>query len=75
MAMIRRERGQLATRCPGLESGAGFHHILWAVGPLRQDGILRPIVNRPFREWRFVARRPINNRPQDSILPHKYQEL
>src|SRR6266581_1129979 len=35
-----------------------------------QDGILRPIGNRPFREWRFIARGSINNRPQDYILPH-----
>src|SRR5258706_1947482 len=35
-----------------------------------QDGILRPIGNRPSRKLHFTPRRPINNRPQDSILPH-----
>src|SRR5258708_4087572 len=30
----------------------------------------RPIVNRPPCRLRFVARRPINNRPQDAILPY-----
>ncbi len=28
-----------------------------------QDGILRPIVNRPFRSFRFAVRGPIANRP------------
>jgi hypothetical protein len=36
-----------------------------------QDGILRPIGNRPSWRLHFEAKRPINNRPQDSILPHK----
>src|SRR5258706_10960144 len=35
-----------------------------------QDGILRPIGNRPSRKLHFTPRRPINNRLQDSILPH-----
>jgi hypothetical protein len=35
-----------------------------------QDEILRPIGNRPCRKLHFTPRRPINNRPQDSILPH-----
>ena len=40
-----------------------------------QDGILRPIVNRPSRRLHFVARRPIYNRPQDIILPHKLSRI
>jgi hypothetical protein len=36
-----------------------------------QDGILRPIGNRPSCSLHSLARRPISNRPQDSILPHK----
>jgi hypothetical protein len=36
-----------------------------------QDGILQPIGNRPFFGLQSLAKRPINNRAQDSILPHK----
>jgi hypothetical protein len=36
-----------------------------------QAGSLPPIVNRRFHKLLFAARRPINNRPQDTILPHK----
>jgi hypothetical protein len=35
-----------------------------------QDGILRPIGNRPSSNFRFIPSKPINNRPQDSILLH-----
>jgi hypothetical protein len=36
-----------------------------------QAGSLPPIVNRRSPKLHFAARRPINNRPQDTILPHK----
>jgi hypothetical protein len=36
-----------------------------------QDGILRPIVNRPSCNEVRLMRGPIANRPQDSILPPK----
>jgi len=36
-----------------------------------QDGILRPIVNRPSCNLSATAGRPIANRPQDTILPHR----
>jgi hypothetical protein len=36
-----------------------------------QDGILRPIVNRPSCSEVKRSGRPIDNRPQDFILPHK----
>jgi hypothetical protein len=35
-----------------------------------QDGILRPIGNRPLGAFAAPQSRPINNRPQDAILPH-----
>src|SRR5258707_9578302 len=37
-----------------------------------QVGNLRPIVNRPVDNSEFMNR-PISNRPQDAILPHKTQ--
>jgi hypothetical protein len=60
----------------------GFHHLLWAAGPSRQDGILRPIGNlignRPLGASAAPQSRPINNqidnlidnRPQNAILPY-----
>jgi hypothetical protein len=38
--------------------------LVYQVG---QDGILRPIGNRPLEAFRLIASRPINNRPQDTI--------
>jgi hypothetical protein len=35
-----------------------------------QDGILRPIVNRPTLWCSGSSKRPIANRPRDSIPPH-----
>ncbi len=35
-----------------------------------QDGILRPIGNRPVNEFGIIYG-PINNRPQVTNLPHK----
>jgi hypothetical protein len=35
-----------------------------------QDGILRPIVNRPALRCSKSSKRPIANRPRDTIRPH-----
>src|SRR5438552_16645256 len=56
----------------GVRRGRGRPPHIWLrlccfVG---QDEILGPIVNRPCRKLHFTAKRPINNRPQDFILPH-----
>jgi hypothetical protein len=32
---------------------------------------LPPIANRPGESFREIINRPISNRPQDAILPHK----
>ena len=40
-----------------------------------QDGILRPIANRPSYGDVQLTAAPIDNRPQDSILPHKLSRV
>src|SRR5882672_5022620 len=40
-------------------------------GFVGQDGILRPIGNRPSTGLDKISRRPIANRPQVTNLPHK----
>ena len=39
-----------------------------------QVGNLRPIVNRPAEVFEKINNRPISNRPQDAILPHKLRD-
>jgi len=38
---------------------------------MKSDEILRPIVNRPSGGEVQLSAGPIDNRPQDFILPHK----